>query len=69
MAWGAVHNVAHYFFGELPAPNLKGNHPFRDWRRYVKPSYLPDSRSHRRISPLRLETALGLQILWHGREA
>ena len=68
MAWGAMHNVANVFFGEPQAPKLPWNHPFCDWRRYVKLYYLPDCRRYHRSSLFRLETALGLRVLWYGRE-
>jgi len=67
MAWGAVHNVANIFFEEPRALNGP-DHPFRDWRRYVKLYCLPDRRRRCRGSFIRLETALGLQVLQHGRE-
>jgi len=68
MAWGAVHNVANIFFGEQSAPKLPWPHAFGDWRSYAKLYYLFNSRHHRRGSSSRLETALGLQVLWYGRE-
>ena len=68
MAWGASHNVVHFFFKDPEAPERQLNRPFGDWRRYVKPPYLSGSGCYRRLSPVRLETALGLQVLWFGRE-
>jgi hypothetical protein len=68
MAWGKVFNVAKVFFGEPLAPAGQGDHPFGEWRRYVKLHRLPGGRRHRRTSGFRLETALALQVLRYGGE-
>ena len=68
MAWGAIHNVVQ-FFGEDPEASARQlKRPFFHGRRYAKSHYLSGGWYPRRVSPGRLETALGLQVLWFGRE-
>jgi len=60
MAWGAIQNIVHVFFEKPPPPEKRQDHPFPEWRRYVKLRRPSDCRHHRRGSIIRLETALAM---------
>ncbi len=71
MAWGAVHNITHLFFGDSPAPACHSIHPFPEWRRYFRLHRLPSCQRYR-IPRVRRETekalpGLRLQFGWNVR--